>query len=160
MKPMFSPQAEIEFQGILGLYPRPEAALLSVLWLAQKEFRGLGVEVRRYVADRLGLSAARVDAVMSFYTMYGAEPRARYRLAVCRNLSCTLCGGGELLEAAKAMLHIEPGMTTQDGMFSLSAVECLAACGGAPVLAVNDDYHENMNEGKLADLLMKLRERG
>ncbi len=154
----FSQAADKEFQAILKRYPQRGAALLPVLWLAQKELGPLSGEVRAYVAHRLDLPLARVEGVISFYTLYQTQPVGRYHIQVCRNLSCALRGCGELMQCLEEKLKIRPGEMTPDKMFSYSTVECLAACGGAPALMVNMDYYENMDRGSVETLLEKLRD--
>jgi len=110
------------------------------------------------VASRLGESPAFVEGVVSFYTMFHRTPPARYVLQLCVTLSCELCGAKTLAQHIKERLGIGFGEKTQDGMFQLVGVECLGACGGAPVLQVNEDYYENMTVEKLDELLSELAE--
>jgi len=115
-------------------------------------------QVARAVAERLGDSPAFVDGVVSFYTMYHTSPPARYVLQVCTTLSCSVCGGRELVEHLKAKLGVGFGEKTPDGSFQLVGVQCLGACGNAPVIQVNDDYYENLTPQRLDAMLDELRE--
>lgn len=160
MSVQFSPKTEKRFEEIVARYPRRDAALLPILWLAQKEFEFLSPEVRAYVASKVGVSLARVESVISFYTLYYTKRMGTHHIQVCRNLSCCLRGGESLTETVREELGIGPGETTTDGKFSFSTVECLAACGGAPALQINGDYHEQMSPEKLRDLIGELKERG
>jgi NADH-quinone oxidoreductase subunit E len=110
------------------------------------------------VAERLGDSPAFVDGVVSFYTMYHTSPPARYVLQVCTTLWCSVCGGRELVEHLKAKLGVGFGEKTPDGSFQLVGVQCLGACGNAPVIQVNDDYYENLTPQRLDAMLDELRE--
>ncbi|HWP65886.1 MAG TPA: NAD(P)H-dependent oxidoreductase subunit E [Candidatus Limnocylindria bacterium] len=143
--PRFSEAALAEYREILARYPTRRAALMPTLWLAQREFGYLPVTVQQYVADLMELPLAWVSSVVSFYTMYWTEPPARWRLQICRNLSCALRGGLEICDAISAKLGIRHGERTPDGRFSLEEVECLASCGTAPCLQVNNGtYYENL----------------
>jgi NADH-quinone oxidoreductase E subunit len=153
----FSSSAEKRFSEIVSRYPKADAALLPVLWLAQKEFDYLSPEVRAYVAEKVGVSLARVESVVSFYTLYHTRKMGKHHIQICRNLSCSLRDGEKLLSCIEGELNIKKGEVTKDGKFSFEAVECLAACGGAPALQVNGQYYENMNEKQLRDLIGKLK---
>jgi NADH-quinone oxidoreductase E subunit len=125
-------------------YPEQKAALMRTLWLAQKKWGWLSQEVQEYVADLLGLSSAHVKGVASFYTMYYKKPMGKYHIQVCTNISCMLCGGEELYAHFKERLGIGHNQVTADKKFSLEEVECMGACGYAPMMAINEDYHENV----------------
>ena len=143
---------------VMRRYPTRRAALLPVLWLCQERFGWISPGVISAVAERLGGSPAFVDGVVSFYTMYHTSPPARYVLQVCTTLSCSVCGGRELVEHLKAKLGVGFGEKTPDGSFQLVGVQCLGACGNAPVIQVNDDYYENLTPQRLDAMLDELRE--
>ncbi|HET7005194.1 MAG TPA: NADH-quinone oxidoreductase subunit NuoE [Candidatus Binatia bacterium] len=149
----FSPEAMKEFAATVARYPKREAAMLPVLYLAQREFGHLGPEAIEYVAKLMDQAPARVQGVVSFYTMYNMKPIGRHHIQVCRTLPCALRGAEEVTEFLKKKLGIECGQTTPDGRFTLSEVECLASCGTAPMMQVNDDYYENLTEEKINQLL-------
>jgi NADH-quinone oxidoreductase subunit E len=152
----FSASAEKRFREILGAYPSREAALLPVLHLSQEEFGHLSAEVRSYVANRLELALARVEGVVSFYTLYATEPTSRHRVQICRNISCRLRGSDELI----SWMEKEAGIDAEAGTprsVEYSAVECLAACGGAPAVRVNNDYRENTDLADLKRVIGKLK---
>jgi NADH-quinone oxidoreductase subunit E len=144
---------------VLERYPTRRAALLPVLWLCQERYGWISPGVMRAVAARLGESPAFVEGVVSFYTMYQTTPPARYLLQVCTTLSCAFCGGRELVEHLKQRLGISFGEKTLDGEFQLVGVQCLGACGAAPVVQVNDDYYENLDPKRLDALLDELKGR-
>jgi NADH-quinone oxidoreductase subunit E len=161
----FSPQTESEFQELLTHYPTRHAALLPALFLAQKEFGWISVEVMDYLAARLELSPSKVLTTATFYTMYNKAPVGRCHVQVCTTLSCAFRGGYELLEKLEDRLGIRVGETTPDGHYTLSEVECLASCGSAPMFQITDsrgniEYFENLDtDQKLDALLAKLNER-
>ena len=143
--PRFSDAALAEYREILGRYPTRRAALMPTLWLAQREFGWLSVDVQQYVADLMELPLAWVASVVSFYTMYWTRKPARWHVQVCRNLSCALLGGLAIRDAITERLGIRHGEQTADGKFSLEEVECLASCGTAPCLQINNGaYYENL----------------
>ena len=153
----FSPESHKRFEETVARYPKKEAAILPVLYLAQQEFGYLGQEAIEYVAQLMGQSTARVQGVVSFYTMLNTKPIGRHHIQVCRTLPCALRGAEQLTGFIKKTLGIEVGQTTDDGRFTLSEVECLASCGTAPMMQVNDDYYENLTDEKVTEILASLK---
>ena len=155
--PRFSDAALTEYHEILGRYPTRRAALMPTLWLAQREFGWLSDPVQAYVADLMELPLAWVTSVVSFYTMYWTAPPGRWHLQLCRNLPCALRGAGELRTLIHDTLGIRNGEKTADGRFSFEEVECLASCGTAPVLQINNGaYYESLDLEKVRALLARL----
>jgi NADH-quinone oxidoreductase subunit E len=152
----FSPKTYKKFEETVSRYPKKEAAMLPVLYLAQQEFGYLSAEAIEYVARLMGQSPARVMGVVSFYTMFYTKPIGRHHIQVCRTLSCALGGSEKITRVIKTILGIEPGQTTPDGRFTLSEVECLASCGTAPMMQINDDYYENLTPDRMKEILEKL----
>jgi NADH-quinone oxidoreductase subunit E len=152
----FSPETYKKFEATVARYPKKEAAMLPVLYLAQQEFGYLGPEAIEYVAKLMGQAPARVHGVVTFYTMLNMKPIGRHHIQVCRTLPCALGGAERITAFIKQRLGIEPGQTTSDGRFTLSEVECLASCGTAPMMQINDEYYENLNEEKVAAILERL----
>jgi len=156
-RPRFSAAALDEYRSVLARYPTRRAALMPVLWIAQREFGWLSLPVQEYVAELMELPLAWVTSVASFYTMYWKEPKGRWHLQVCRNLSCQLRGAGAVQHAMEAKLGIHGGERTADGRFSLEEVECLASCDTAPVLQVNNEqYHEHLDVPRALALIERL----
>jgi NADH-quinone oxidoreductase E subunit len=152
----FSPETEAKFQSIVVRYPVRRAALLPTLWLAQEQFGHLSLEVMEYVAERLELHPAFVGSVASFYTMFYKRPMGRHHVQVCTNLSCALVGSDRIVDCLRRRLGIDVGQTTGDGQFSLSEVECLASCGTAPMMQINDDYWENLTPERTIEIIDRL----
>jgi len=142
---------------ICARYPRRDAALIPLLAEIQKEHGFIAEEAMDALARLLEIPYSRVKAVTTFYTMFKRAPAGRYHLQVCRNISCHMAGAPGLLESLRAKLGIKEGETTRDGLLTLSAVECLGACGSAPVMMVNEIYFENLTAGKLDAVLEDLR---
>lgn len=153
----FSPETRKKFDEIISRYPKKEAAMLPVLRLAQEEFGYLSAEAIEYVAAIMGVPAARVYGVVTFYTMLNMKPVGRHHVQICRTLPCALAGAERITATIKAKLGIGVGATTPDGRFTLSEVECLASCGTAPMMQVNDDYYENLREQSVGEILDKLK---
>lgn len=153
----FSPENEARIKKILSRYPNTMAACLPVLYLAQEQFGHLTPETQDLVAARLDLPPAHVHGVATFYTMYNKKPVGLYHLQVCTNVSCMLCSAYDVLSRAKQKLGLEPGQTDKEGVFTLSEVECLAYCGTAPAVQVNDEIHELCTPDKLDELIDSLR---
>jgi NADH-quinone oxidoreductase subunit E len=153
----FSPETFKKFEATLARYPKKEAAMLPVLYLAQQEFGHLGSEAIEYVAELMGQAPARVYSVVSFYTMYNMKPIGRHHIQICRTLPCALGGAEKITALVKQRLGIESGQTTPDGRYTLTEVECLASCGTAPMMQVNDDYYENLSEEKVDEILHSLK---
>lgn len=153
--PSFDADMESEITRILKRYPEGDrgAALLPVLWLCQERWGWLSPGVMRAVAQRLDLSPAFVESVTSFYTMYLLRPPGKYLLQVCTTLSCQLCGTSGLVEHLKEKLGIDFGATTADGRFTLVDVQCLGACGEAPVVQINNDYYTDLTADSLDEIL-------
>jgi NADH-quinone oxidoreductase subunit E len=149
----FSPETLKKFEETVHRYPKKEAAMLPVLYLAQQEFGYLSPDAIDYVAKLMGQSPAMVHGVVSFYTMYNMKPIGRHHIQDCRTLSCALGGADRVTGLISQKLGIKPGETTPDGRFTLSEVECLASCGTAPMMQVNDDYYENLTEEKIEQIL-------
>ncbi len=153
----FSSETLAKFEEIVARYPRKEAAMLPVLNLAQREFGYLGEEAIAYVAKLMGQSPASVQGVVSFYSMLNMRPIGRHHVQVCRTLPCALGGAEKIVSFIKQKLGIEVGQTTEDRRFTLSEVECLASCGTAPMMQINDDYYENLTEARVTEILESLR---
>jgi NADH-quinone oxidoreductase E subunit len=151
--PTFDEGMESEIKEILKRYPENDAALLPILWLSQERWGWLSAGVMRAVGQRLDLSPVFVESVASFYTMYQRRPPGKYLLQVCTTLSCQLCGTSGLVEHLKEKLGIDFGETTPDGLFTLVDVQCLGACGEAPVVQINNDYYTNLTPDSLDEIL-------
>ncbi len=153
----FSEAGQRELEALLKRYPNKRASLLMVLHLAQREFGWISQEVMKYIAERLELPYGDVYDTVSFYTMYHTRPAGKYHIQVCHTLSCALRGARHICKHIEEKLGIKEGEVTEDGKFSFVKVECLGSCGTAPVVQVNDDYHENMTVEKLDQLLKTLK---
>ena len=152
----FSEAGKKEFERLLTRYPDKGAVILPALHLAQKEQGYVSDEAIVHIAQLLSTSPARIEGVATFYTMYHRKPVGKYHVQICRNISCSLLGAEHLIEHVAKKLGIKPGETTPDGKFTLTKVECLGSCGTAPVMQVNDAYHENLTVAKIDAILDNL----
>src|SRR5205823_15032340 len=147
---------------IVRRYPRDQkrSAVLPALYLVQQQQGYITANPMRQVAQILEITPADVEDVVSFYTMFYTKPVGRFVLQVCRTLSCALNGAERVTEALQAKLGIQPGQTDATGTFTLLEVECLGACDRAPVVMVNDAWHECLEPERAAKLVDDLRARG
>lgn len=159
---MISDIAKKEISGIVSHFPpeQKRSALLPVLHLVQRENGGhLTEDLMTEVAGILEITPLQVYEVVTFYTMFSQKPVGKYQIQVCRTLSCALLGAGKLVSYLENKLGIELGETTPDGLFSLNEAECLASCGTAPMMQINETYYENLNQKKVDDILDQLRKK-
>jgi len=162
----FTPEQQQRFDAgldrAIARYPseRRKAALLEGLHLAQDELGWLSEPAMEYVGFRLDVPPVRVREVATFYTMYRLRPVGRHHIGICNSISCWAMGSDAVLRQCSEILGIRPGETTRDGQFSLEEVACLAACGGAPALLVNNfTFVENVKPDSLQTLIRDLREK-
>ena len=151
--PLQDPALRDEIAALGAAYPTKQAALLPALHAVQRKLGWISPPGEALVAEVLGLHEAHVRGAVSFYTLFKTRPMGRHHIQVCRTLSCALAGNERVIEHLKSKLGIDTGGITQDGRYSLVLVECLGACGYAPMFQVNDDYHENLTIEKVDALL-------
>jgi NADH-quinone oxidoreductase subunit E len=153
-----SPERERKLKEILERYPTTMAATLPLLHLCQEQEGYVSEQAVAYVSERLDVSPAHVQGVVTFYTLYNQHPVGKHHVWVCRTLPCALRGAGALLEHCEKRLGIKCGSTTADGTVTLRAAECLASCGTAPMMQVDKEYHENLTSERVDQILTKLLE--
>ena len=159
---MISETSRDQIVEIMGHYPSDQkrSALLPALHIAQKENQGsLTEDLMKEVAEILDVTPLQVYEVATFYTMYNLKPIGKFHIQVCRTLPCALMGAEKLVAYLEEKLGIETGKTNPDRFFTLTEVECLASCGTAPMMQINDDYYENLNKKKVDQILGELRQK-
>jgi NADH-quinone oxidoreductase subunit E len=157
---MLKEQYQQEIDDILSRYPVRRSALIPLLYLAQRD-RGYITEAAMIeIAGLLKLTPPQVYETATFYTMLNLKQVGKFHIQICKSLMCALVGSDMLIAWIKSKLGINPGETTPDGTFTLSTVECLAACGTAPMMQINDDYYERLTEDKLDRILSDLKTTG
>ena len=152
-----SPLGQKRIDELVDRYPSKMAACLPALRVAQEELGWVSPDVIQWVSRRLEIPLAHVQGVVSFYTLFHREPVGKHVVQVCRTLSCALLGADRILARCQEKLGIRVGETTPDGRVTLQTAECLASCGTAPVLTVDDQFHENLTLSQVDSLLAELR---
>ncbi|HEX6335247.1 MAG TPA: NAD(P)H-dependent oxidoreductase subunit E [Flavisolibacter sp.] len=156
----FSEEKLQKAKEIIGRYPegKQKSALLPLLHMAQDENNGwLSVEAMNYVASLLQLKPIEVYEVATFYSMYNLKPVGRYIFEVCQTGPCMLRGSDEIISYIKERLDIGVGETTKDGMFTLKTVECLGACGYAPMMQLGKYYKEHLTKERVDQIIEECR---
>lgn len=155
----FSDEEKKRIASWVDKYPTADGAIMRALWIAQEKFGFLPPEVIRLAADEIGIPYAKAYGVATFYTQYYKQQVGTHVLDVCTCFSCQLCGGYDMLHYLEEKLGITKGHTTEDGTFTIQEVECLGACGSAPMLQVtNGRYVHNLTKEKVDALVDALRE--
>lgn len=148
-----------EIDRWIAKYPpdRKQAAVMAALRIAQDQNGGwLSVDLIEAVAEYLEMPPIAVHEVATFYTMYDLKPVGRHKVCVCTNISCQLNGSARIMDHLRKKLGVKPGETTSGGKFTLKEVECLGACGGAPMMMVDKTYYENLTPEKVDEILDRL----
>lgn len=156
----FTEENEKRVKAILNIYPEghKRGAMIPLLDLAQRQHGWLPISAMHKVAEILKLPNMRVYEVATFYTMFMRKPTGLYHIQVCTTTPCWLRGSDKILNACRQKLGIEVGNTTKDGKFTISEVECLGACVNAPMIAVNDDYYEDLSVKDTEEILEDLQQ--
>jgi NADH-quinone oxidoreductase E subunit len=149
-----------QVKELLSRYPVKRSALLPLLYIAQQEEGYVSESAMKEIGKILGLTPPQVYETVTFYTMFQLKPIGKFHLQVCRSLMCALVGSDDLVGWIHRRLGISPGQTTNDKMFTLSVVECLGSCGTGPMMQVNDDYYEQLNEEKVGRIFDDLKTHG
>lgn len=153
----YTKENEESFQVQVKKYPNSDSMMLPALWLVQEQIGWISPEAMIFVANKLKKSPIEVHSFASFYTMFNLKPIGTYHIELCKTLSCMLMGSRDLKKFIKDTIGIEPGQTSEDGKFHLSEVECMGACGGAPMFALNGAYHENQSVQSLENLIKECK---
>jgi NADH-quinone oxidoreductase E subunit len=138
-------------------YPTTQALVLPALWIVQEQEGYISEESMKYVATLLNIPFGHILGVVTFYTMLQKKAIGKYHIEVCTNVSCMLRGSGKILEHIERRLGISAGETSKEKKWTLSEVECMGSCGTAPMLAVGDEYYENLTIEKVDKLIDSLK---
>ena len=160
MSIQFSQEKLEKVKELIARYPegKQKSAVIPVLHLAQQEFGGwLDVPVMDYVASLLNLTSIEVYEVATFYSMFNLKPVGRYMFEVCQTGPCMISGSDDIIDYIGEKLGIKPGQTTSDGMFTLKTVECLGACGYAPMMQMGKHYKEHLTKQKVDQVIDECR---
>ncbi|MDO8704935.1 MAG: NADH-quinone oxidoreductase subunit NuoE [Sulfuricaulis sp.] len=156
---LLSERSRTEIDRWIAKYPpeRKQSAVMAALRIAQEQNGGwLPVDLIEAVAEYLEMPAIAVHEVATFYTMYDLKPVGRHKVCVCTNIACQLNGSDRIMNHLQKRLGVKPGETSVGGKFTLKEVECLGACGGAPMMMLDRTYHENLTPEKVDEILNKL----
>jgi NADH-quinone oxidoreductase subunit E len=158
----YTPENQAKFDEIVQRYPADQrkSAILYALYLAQNQQGYLTAAAMDHVAEQICCTPAEVEDVVSYYTMFYTRPVGTYVLNVCRTLSCALLGAERVTAELSAKLGIKPGETDASGMFTLMEVECLGACDRAPVVMVNDEWHERLRPEACGQFVDDIKAKG
>ncbi len=153
----FSVENQEKIERIIQKYPEKQAAVMPLLYLAQEQHGFISVEAMREISQILEMPETDVLGVVTFYSMFHQKEIGKHHIQVCTNVSCMLRGGMQIFDAVKSKLGINNGEVTSDKLFSLEEVECMGSCGTAPMIAVNEDYFENLSTEKAIEILNSLK---
>ena len=158
----FSPDERQKFEELATHYPpeQRKSTVLFALFMVQQKIGYLSANAMRHVAEVIGCTAAEVEDVATYYAMFYKQPVGTYVIQVCRTLSCALQGAERVTEEIARHLHLKPGETDASGTFTLLEVECLGACDRAPVVMVNDGWHECLSPDRVGELLDTIKAKG
>jgi NADH-quinone oxidoreductase E subunit len=157
-RPVFVGATRDRLETLAAQYPTRQALLLPALWMIQEERGWISEAAMSEVAGVLGLTAAQVKGVVTFYTMYHTHPGGRHFIQVCTTSPCNLCGAEDVMKAIlKETGCKELGATSPDGRFTVIEVECLGACGFATPILINDDFIENVTSERVPGILQRYR---
>jgi len=153
----FTPENIERINKEIQKYPLKKPAVMATLYIAQEQNGFISNDVIKEVADILEMTSEEVLGVVTFYTMFHQKPMGKNHIQVCTNVSCMLRGGYEIWNQVKEKLGIDNMGVSTDQKFSLEEVECMGSCGTAPMIAVNEDYYENLTKEKVEELLDSLK---
>lgn len=153
----FTEENLVKIEEAKKKYPTALAAVMDTVYIAQKQNGYITNEVMEEIANVLKIDKVNVLSVVTFYTMFHTKPMGKYHIQVCTNVSCMLRGAYEIWDQVRQKLGINNMEVTPDGKFSLEEVECMGACGYAPMIAVNEDYFENLTKEKVEEILDSLK---
>jgi NADH-quinone oxidoreductase subunit E len=159
MKKMLTDESQRRLRALKNVFPERKSVTLSALHVIYDQFGYLDLKAIAEATEIMEIPKVYFEEAATFYTMFPLEPVGKYLIQVCQNISCTLMGAEELVAYLKQKLSIEVGQTTEDKMFTLVLVECLGACGGAPMMQINDIYYEYLNREKVDKILDDLRDK-
>lgn len=154
---MLSPENLKRIEELKKSYPTVQALVLPALWIAQQQYGWISKDAMEEVSKLLNLPYSHILGVVTFYTMYHSKPVGKNHFEVCTNISCMLRGSTKIVRHLESRLGIKMGETSPDKKWTLSEVECMGACGGAPMLAVGEEYHENCTTESVDRLLESLK---
>ena len=140
---------------ICGRYPNEPTPLMMILSDIQNEYGYIPLEVQEIVSEQTGISVADIYGVVTFYSFFSLTPKGKYVIGCCLGTACYVKGAQNIIDKFSELLKIQPGQTTEDGLFTLDALRCIGACGLAPVLTVNDEVYGRLVVDDVDEILAK-----
>jgi NADH-quinone oxidoreductase E subunit len=153
---MLSEQNLKKLDGLKKYYKTSQALVLPALWMAQQEQGFISEEAMKHVSQLLNVPYGHILGVVTFYTMFHSKPIGKHHIEVCTNVSCMLRGSGRIVEHLEQRLGIKMGETSKDKKWTLSETECMGSCGTAPMVAVGEEYYENLTPEQVDKILAEL----
>lgn len=150
---MLSEKVVVEINQIKGRYHDAQSSILPALYVVQRDYGWLSPDAVEAVGDLLNVPKAAVKGISTFYSMFRHKPMGRHLIQLCTNVACMIMGAERLVDILKSRYGLEPNSTTSDERFSLVIMECIGACGTAPAMLVDTDFHDNLTEQGIVDIL-------
>ena len=154
---ILSPESVQEIKEKVAQYPRAKSAILPALTVAYRQLGYVDAAVYKEISRVIEIPAVEVAEAATFYTMFPKEPRGKFLIQVCHNISCALLGADSLIKYLEEKLGIKKGETTEDNLFTLISVECLGSCATAPMMQINHDFYENLTPARVDTILEELK---
>ena len=155
-----SKTAESQIIEIIERYKNERTPLMMILSDIQKEYGYIPLEVQELVSEKTGIPVAEIYGVVTFYSFFSLTPKGKYVIGVCLGTACYVKGGQQIIDKFQELLGINPGETTPDGMFTLSALRCIGACSIAPAVNINGKVYPKMTVGKVQELVDEYKKLG
>jgi len=155
---MLSEQSIARMKEVAAKYPSRKSAVLPALTIAYRQIGHLDDDIYIEISQAIDIPAVEIAEAATFYTMFPKQPRGKYLIQVCHNISCALLGADGLVTYLEQKLGIMKGETTSDNLFTLISVECLGSCATAPMMQINNDYYENLTRERVDQILKELTE--
>lgn len=159
-KMKLSEAAEKSIRDICRKYNNDEGELINILHNTQEKFGYLPAEVQEYIAKEMNISVAKIYGVVTFYSFFTMTPKGEHPISICMGTACYVRGAEQVLDEFKRLLKIEVGQTTDDGVFSLSSLRCVGACGLAPVVMVGEKVYGRVSQQQVIKILEEYKKEG
>ena len=143
---------------IIDRYQNEETPLMLILSDIQKEYGYIPLEVQELVSERTGIPVAEIYGVVSFYSYFSLKPKGKYVIGVCLGTACYVKGSQQVIDKFSELLHIKPGETTEDGLFTLDALRCIGACGIAPAVSISGKVYSKVTVNQVPEIIQSYRE--
>ena len=154
---ILSPESVASIKEKAARYPLQKSAILPALTVAYEQLGHVNEAIYREISSVIKVPYLEIAEAATFYTMFPKKPRGKYRIMVCHNISCALRGSDSMLTYLEKKLGIARGKTTEDNLFTLETMECLGSCSTAPMMQINDDFHENLTRQSVDKLIDELK---